>query len=147
MPQTPLTLQRLGRLLASERSLAVLLPQARRLAELNRLFARAVPAGVARVCRVAALQGDSVVVYCAHGAAAARLRSQARSLAEALSASGEAVHEVKVKVRADWVMPDRPAKPGMTTAALTAWSDLAASLPAGDLKTAVARLLRHQRRG
>lgn len=147
MAHPSLPLQRLRSLLAGERSLAVLLPQARRIHALNRVFARAVPPGVARVCRLVALQGDTAVVYCAHGAAAARLRSQTRSLAEALSAAGEPVHVVMVKVRADWAAPERPTKAGMAPAALAAWSELEAALPAGDLKRAVARLLRHQRRG
>lgn len=146
MPYPPPTLQRLRGLLASERALAVALPQARRLADLNRVFARAVPPGVARACRLVALQGDTAVFHCANGAAAARLRSQTRSLAAALSAVGDPVRVVMVKVRADWAAPERPVKVGMAPAALDAWAKLQASLPEGALKNAVTRLLRHQRR-
>lgn len=147
MAHPSLPLQRLRSLLAGERPLAVLLPQARRIVELNRVFARAVPPGVARACRLVALQGDTAVVYCAHGSAAARLRSQTRTLAAALSAAGDPVRVVMVKVRADWAAPERAEKAGMAPAALEAWAELQAALPEGPLKHAVTRLLRHQRRG
>lgn len=137
-------LQRVRGVLAGDRSLALLLPQARRLAELNRLFARAAPYGLARACRVAAVTGETALVYCSYGAAAARVRSQAKTLARALSAAGQTVSEIKVKVRADWAVPDRPAKQGMGKSALDAWHALDRALPPGDLKDAVKRLLEHQ---
>ncbi len=145
MAHPSLPLQRLRSLLAGERALAVVLPQARRLAELNRILSRSVPPGVARVCRLVALQGDTAVVFCAHGTAAARLRSQARSVAAALSATGDPVRTIQVKVRADWAMPEPPVKRGMAPTAIEAWADLQASLPEGALKDAVVRLLQHQR--
>jgi len=144
-PRRSSPLQRVGGILAEDRSLALLLPEARRLAELNRLFARVVPTGLARACRVAAVTGETALVYCGNGAAAARVRSQTRTLARALSAEGCAVSKIKVKVRADWAAPDRPAKQGMGESALSAWRALDASLPPGDLKEAVQRLLQHQR--
>ena len=144
-PRRSSPLQRVRGVLAEDRSLALLLPEARRLAELNRLFARVAPAGLARACRVAAVTGETALVYCGNGAAAARVRSQARTLARALSAEGRAVSEIKVKVRADWAAPDRPAKQGMGESALSAWRALDGSLPPGGLKEAVQRLLQHQR--
>ncbi len=137
-------LQPVRGVLAGDRSLALLLPEARRLAELNRLFATVAPSGLARACRVAAVTGETALVYCGYGAAAARVRSQAKTLARALSAEGRTVSEIKVKVRADWAVPDRPPKQGMGKAAIAAWHALDGSLPPGDLKDAVARLLRHQ---
>mgnify|MGYP005835450813 FL=1 len=142
---SPSPLQRVRGVLAEDRSLALLLPEARRLAELNRLFARVAPSGLARACRVAALTGETALVYCGYGAAAARIRSQAETLARALSAEGRTVSGIKVKVRADWAVTDRPAKQGMGKAALAAWHALDDALPPGDLKDAVERLLRHQR--
>jgi hypothetical protein len=131
--------------LAEDRALALLLPEARRLVELNRLFARVAPPGLAHACRVAALRGETALIHCGHGAAAARLRSQAKTLARALSAEGRAVTEIEVKVRADWAVPERPAKQGMGQPALAAWQALDGRLPPGGLKAAVQRLLRHQR--
>lgn len=136
---------RISALLAADRSFNLALPEARQLAELNRLFARVAPPGLTRACRVVALQGQTVLIYCSYGAAAARLRSQATTLAQALSTSARQITAIKVKVRADWPAPDKPAKPGMSEAALAAWHSLEQSLPPGELKGAVKRLLQHQR--
>jgi len=73
----PFPLVRLRGLLQADRSLAVALPEAERLAVLNRRFAGVVPKAVARACRVAAIQGDTALVFCANGAAASRVRAQA----------------------------------------------------------------------
>lgn len=137
-------LQRVHSVLARDRTLALLLPEARRLAELNRLFAKVAPPGLARACRVAAVTGETVLIYCSYGAAAARVRSQAKTLARALSTAGRTVRAIKVKVRADWVLPDKPAKQGMGKSALEAWHALDEALPPGDLKDAVKRLIEHQ---
>ncbi len=149
MPRQPLSspLRPVRGLLAEDRSLALLLPEARRLAELNRLFARITPPGLAEACRVAAVTGETALIYCGHGAAAARVRSQAKTLAHALSAAGRTVSAIKVRVRADWAAPDRPAKQGMGRSALEAWLALSRALPPGGLREAVERLLRHQRSG
>lgn len=141
---SPSPLQRVRGVLAEDRSLALLLPEARRLAELNRLFARAAPPGLAHACRVAALTGETALIHCGYGAAAARVRSQAETLARALSSGGRTVSAIKVKVRADWAAPERPVKQGMGDTALAAWHALDRALPPGELRDAVERLLRHQ---
>ncbi len=146
MPRPATTLVRVRGLLSEDRALAVLLPQARRLAELNRRFCRAVPKGLVQSCRVAALDGETAVIFCSHGAAAARLRNQAATVAKGLSTSGAAVSHIKVKVRADWQTPERPGKAGMNQAALDAWQSLETALPDGGLRSAVARLLGHHAR-
>ena len=133
-------------LLADAPALAVLLPEARRLAELNRLFIRRVPAGLARACRVVGLEGGNAVVHCSHGAAASRLRSQAGTVAAALAASDLEIAGLKVKVRADWATAERREKPGLGAGALKAGRELDAALPEGELKIAVRRLLHHHRR-
>jgi len=137
----PSTLVRLRGLLAAQRQLAVALPEARHMLGLNRSFAGVVPAAVARACSVARLQGETAVVYCGNGAAASRVRAQARGVAQALSRPDAPVTAVRVKVRADWAVPERPEKKGMPAAGLRAFRELDASLPQGALKAAVARLL------
>jgi Dna[CI] antecedent, DciA len=146
MSRASATLVRVRGLLSEERALAVLLPQARRLAELNRLFTRAVPKGVVQSCRVVAQDGETAVIYCSHGAAAARLRSQAATVAGALSASGAEVAGLRAKVRADWQTAERGEKAAMNAPALDAWRALEGSLPEGGLKAAVTRLLKHHGR-
>lgn len=141
----PFPLVRLHGLLAAERQFAVALPEAERMAGLNRRFAGVVPAAVARACAVAAIQGETAIVFCGNGAAASRVRAQAKGVARALSRAEAPVNSVRVKVRADWSVPERPEKTGMSAAGVRAFRDLDSVLPDGDLKAAVERLLAHRR--
>lgn len=137
----PSPLVRVRGLLQADAALAVALPEAERLAQLNRRFAGVVPKAVAAACRVAAIRDDAALVYCANGAAASRVRAQAKGVARALAGAGAQVTAVKVKVRADWSLPERPEKRDMPQAALGAFRELEHSLPDGALKEAVERLL------
>jgi hypothetical protein len=101
----PFPLVRLRGLLQAERQFAVALPEAERMHGLNRRFASVVPPAVARACWVAALQGEVALIYCANGAAASRVRAQAKGVASVLSRSDAPVSSIKVKVRADWSLP------------------------------------------
>jgi len=136
-------LARVRSLIAEDRALALLIPEAQRMQDLNRRFARAVTPAVARACKVMALQGETALVHCANGAAATRLRSQAVSVAKALATAQIPVDALKIRLRADWNRSAKPPKPGIRRAGLDAWLDLDASLPAGELKSAVDRLLAH----
>lgn len=141
----PSPFQHVRGLLHAERLFAVALPEAERLAELNRRFAALLPPSVARACRVAAVRDDSALVHCANGAAASRVRAQAKGIARALSRDDAPVTGVRVKVRADWALPPRAEKHDLPDAALRAFRNLDARLPAGELKQAVTRLLARRR--
>lgn len=145
MAYRPSPLQRIRGILRGDPMLAVALPEAERLRELNRRFAGVVPAAVARACRVAAIQGETALIYCANGAAASRVRSQATGVGRALTRAEAPVLAVKVKVRADWTVPEKREKPGLGMAALAAFRELDAQLPDGDLKAAVDALLARRR--
>ncbi len=143
----PSPLVRLRGLLQAERQFAVALPEAEQLASLNRSFAGVVPKAVARACRVAAIQSETAMVFCSNGAAASRVRAQAKGVAQALSRAGMPVTAVKVRVRADWTLPVLPEKQELPTTALRAFRELDDTLPEGDLKAAVERLLARRRTG
>ena len=145
MPRPPAQPLRLRSLLEGSPSLAALLPEAERLREFNRRLERAVGPQIARNCKVAALQGDTVVVYCGSGAAAARVRAQSVSVLRALALPGQTLADLKIKVRADWAAPVRADKPGMGREALAAWEALETQVHDDALKAAVTRLIRHQR--
>lgn len=115
------------------------------MAGLNHRFAGVVPEAVARACSVAAIQGETAIVFCGNGAAASRVRAQAKGVARALSRTDAPVSGVRVKVRADWSVPERPEKRDMSAAGVRAFRELDAALPEGDLKAAVERLLSHRR--
>ena len=141
MVYRPSPLIRLRSLLRDTPLLAVALPEAERMHELNRRFAGVVPAAVARACRVAAISGETALVYCANGAAASRVRSQATGVGRALTQPEVPVLAVKVKVRADWAQVEKPEKAELGPAALAAFRELDQALPEGDLKAAVDALL------
>lgn len=115
------------------------------MAGLNRRFAGVVPAAVARACSVAAIQGETAVIFCGNSAAASRVRAQAKGVAKALGRADAPVSGLRVKVRADWALPEPPEKRDMSAAGVRAFRELDAVLPDGDLKAAVERLLSHRR--
>ena len=147
MALRPSSLVSVRGLLRADTALAVILPEAERLVALNRRFADVVPKAVARACRVASIRDQTALVYCANGAAASRVRAQAKGVARALAQVGREVSAVKVKVNADWCVPDRPAKQGLSATALDAFHELENALPEGELKDAVERLLARHRPG
>ena len=142
----PTTLLRVRGLLRAQPQFAVALPEAEQLFGLNRRFAQMVPPAVARACRIAAVQGDVALVYCANGAAASRVRAQAKGVAGVLSRPEAPVNSLKVKIRADWSLPSLPEKHDIPEAGLNALSTLETSLPEGELKDALERLLSRRRR-
>jgi hypothetical protein len=140
-------MMRVRGLIAEDRALAVLLPEVERLRQLEARFRAAVSPALARACRVAAWQDGMALIHCANGAAAARVRSQATTLAKAMSTPAQPVEALKVKLRADWNRPAGREKPGMSRKALDAWGALESNLPEGGLKQSIDRLLRRQRSG
>lgn len=138
-------LVRVRGLLRENRQLAAALPEAESLRELNQRFAGVVPREVARACRVAALRGDTAMLFCANGAAASRVRAQAKGIARALTRDDAPVRSVSVKVRADWAPPPPPPRRELPASALRAFEALDHELPEGDLRTAVERLLARRR--
>lgn len=132
-------------LLQADRTLAIALPEAEQLAGLNRRLAAQLPQAIARACRVAGLQGETAVVFCANGTAASRVRAQSRSIAATLSTARSPVGAIRVKVRADWALPEPREKHDLSDAALTAFGSLEQSLPEGGLRDAVLALLERRR--
>ena len=132
-------------LLQAERAFAVALPEAEQLAGLNRRLAAQLPPAVARVCRMAGLQGDTAVVFCANSTAASRVRAQAKSLAAHLSTPRAPVSAIKVKVRADWTLPEPAEKQDLSESALKAFDSLERDLPEGGLRDAIHALLARRR--
>lgn len=138
----PSHFQRIRTLIGQDRVLAMLLPEARRLRELDGRLAKVLPRALAQSCRVAAVLDGEAQVMCGNGAVAARLRGQAARIAAALG-----VERIKVRMRADWASPPAREKPGLSRQALAAWDALERELPTGELKGAIDRLLDHHRRG
>ncbi len=139
-------LRRIRALIGEDRGLAVLLPEAERLREMDLRLGRALPRSVATACRLVAVANGEARVLCANGAAASRLRSLATTAAKALSSAACPVDRLRVRVEAGWSRPDRPEKKALGRSALAAWDELNRELPECELKAAVERLLSHQRK-
>ena len=142
-----LPLQPIRNVLDRDRNLALLLPAAKRLRELDRRLRRILPAPMARACRIVAVTDGEARITCDNGAAASRVRSLATTVARALSTEAAPVDRLRVRVGAEPARPERPAKPGLGHGALAAWMELDRELPDGGLKQAVDGLLRHHRPG
>jgi hypothetical protein len=139
--------QRVRALIGQDKTLAVLLPEARRLRALNLRLGRELPKAVAAACQVVAVTDGEALILCGNGTASARVRGMASTVARALSTDALPVDRLKVRVRADWARPDRPEKAGLGRGALKAWDTLEHELPEGALKSAIDRLLdRHRPR-
>lgn len=140
------TLQRIRGLIESERTLAVLLPEAERMAAIDRRLRALLPPRIGPRCRAMSVESGTLVVHCDNAAAASRLRSQAKSLAGALSTPKQPISDLRVRVRADWNRAEKPEKSGLGPEALEALDVFAGQLPDGALRTALTRMLDHQRR-
>ena len=72
----------LGTLFGDDDTMAPLVAQHRRLARLQHLFAETLPPGWEKLCRVAAIEGSTVIIAAANGAIATNLKAYAPRLLE-----------------------------------------------------------------
>lgn len=72
----------LGTLFGDDDTMAPLVAQHRRLAHLQHLFAETLPPGWEKLCRVAAIEGSTVIIAAANGAIATNLKAYAPRLLE-----------------------------------------------------------------
>mgnify|MGYP001370275104 CR=1 FL=1 len=143
----PVSADRLADLLARQMPVGVA-ARARALLSLQAEVDRALPAALVGHVRVRALDAGVLVLACASGAAASRLRQQAESLVIALAAAGVvAVDSIKVSVDPALLAPYRPhvEKAGLPANALNDFRRLNDTVGDGPLKAALSRLLRHHR--
>ncbi|HUW37526.1 MAG TPA: DciA family protein [Rhodocyclaceae bacterium] len=131
--------------LNADEAMARLAAHAGRLLSLQRLVQAAVPAALARACRVANYKLGVIVINADNGAVATKLRQLAPRLGDELRSNGVELSEIRVKVQ------PRDAAPAPSTGiSLSAISDrtkqgltsLSAELPQGSpLKEALERLV------
>lgn len=130
--------------LSAERELAVLLPEARRLLQLEACLA-GVLGRLARQTQIAGVRGETLWLQCANGSVATRLRTQERSILAAMTAAGVVVTAVKLRVRADVAWQPPRIKAAVSPKGLEALRAFQSGLPKDDaLGDAVQRLLAHQ---
>lgn len=141
--------QLLQRFLGSGDALARLKDHAARLMRLQTTLQGHLPPALAASCSVANLKDGTLVLLTDHGAAAARLKQLAPSLAAQLAASGLPVREVQVRVRlGGWKeAPRAPTQRTISETGTRSLEDFAASLPADSpLRESFERLVARSRR-
>lgn len=130
--------------LNSDEAMARLAAHAGHLQKLQQLFEKAVPAMLARSCRVANFKLGVVIIHAENGAAAAKLRQIAPSLSEDFRSRGEQVTEIRIKVQPlDIAAQQKPAPRAaiLGDAGRASIGRLSAALPEGPLRAALDALI------
>ena len=128
--------------------LARIVDRVNELQQLLNLVRRAVPPELAPLCQGVAWSGSVLVVGLPHGAAATRLRLAAPAILTTLQEAGWHASAILPRVQVDLNLasPERAHKSGMSSAAQSAFAELAQSLDDAGLRDAVLDLLRHQKK-
>jgi hypothetical protein len=141
MPPLP---QPLSRILAADPTLAAWDQRRRREQALTELIRRRLPRPLASRVRVADAEGPELGLAVDAGAIAAIVRQRTPDLLDALCTGGWQFTgiRVRVQVRSGAELPKKQIKNQPDRDALRPLAGLARELPAGPLKSALARLLR-----
>ena len=122
-----------------------------RVSRLQSSFADALPPGLNQSCRVAAVEGSTIIIAAANGAVAAKLKQMLPRLLEKFRQNKKQEQEVtviSVLVQPDYFQPEPPPKAGpprepMPSAML---AELAESLEDSPLKTTVEGIRKRRER-
>ena len=128
---------------------ASLLATAQNLLDAEREARQVLPTGIARVCRVARIDGHRMTLAVPSAAYASKLRQLTPRVVAQLNQAGRNVNEITVRVqgaliRNDTPPPARDIEP-LDTQALDAFGQLGGTLPPGPLRDAIQRLLKRHR--
>ena len=136
--------QPLSRILAADATVAAWDARRRREEALTGLIRRHLPRPLADRVRVADAEGSELMLAVEAGAIAAIVRHRTPDLLRALSSDGWQFTgiRVRVQVRTERPLPHKQMKNQPDRDSLRPLAGLARELPAGPLKTALARLLR-----
>lgn len=125
---------------------AQVLATARNLLEAEQEARHVLPPGIARVCRVARIEKQTVTLAVPSAAHASKLRQLGPRVLARLNGAGWNLNEITVRVQGALVQSatpqvDRTTEP-LGPAALDAFSQLDKALPPGPLSEAIQRLLK-----
>jgi hypothetical protein len=142
MPPSPTTPQA-HVFLTEAAPLRALNRQVQLLLNLQRVWQGIAPASLAAVSRMGQSEAGEIVLYCDHGAAAAKLRQLLPTLAAALRDKGipSSCMQVKVRARAQPVAPRAVPKREISHAGLETLAQLRDEIEAGSLQAALDHLL------
>ena len=138
-------------LMRDNEAIAPIHDRLQRIARLQHSFADVLPPGLNTSCRVAAVEGSTLVIAAANGAVAAKLKQMLPRLLEKFSQNKKQEQEVtaiSVLVQPDFFQPEPAPRTGpprepMPTAML---AELAESLEDSPLKTTVEKIRKRRER-
>jgi hypothetical protein len=116
--------------------------EARRLADLDRAYRRAVPDGLAKASGVSHVEAGTVYLWADGGAVGAKLRQLAPTVLVTLRKLAPDCRAVRVTVRVDGtqIVPSRSVRRQMGAGGAAALQELARTLPPTPLSAALSRL-------
>ena len=142
-------LHTIGKLLGASEELKALSAKTRRLRELQTLYFGSAPRELAGSSRVKNLRAGTLLISADNAAVAAKLRQLAPTLLASLRKNEAEITGIRVEVqvsgrRSERVTPSR--KMPLTADAIQEFDTLAKRMPNGDLKAALARLVKHHKK-
>lgn len=141
-------LHTIGKLLGASDELKALSARARRLGELQMLYSRSAPRELAAASRVKSYRAGTLVVSADNAAVAAKLRHLAPRLLTWIKNTDQEVTGIRIEVQVGGAAHERVPRSKkilLTPDAIEKFEELSKRVPNGDLKSAIANLVRHHR--
>jgi hypothetical protein len=141
-------LHTLGNLLVATDELKALTAGVRRMQKLQSLYARTAPRDLAKSSRVKSCEAGTLLVSADNAAVASKLKQLAPRLLVSIRENEAEITKIRIEVQVGGRAPGRvyqPQKKALTPGTLSKLDGLAAGMPEGSLKSALARLVRRQR--
>ena len=142
-------LHAISKLLGATEGLKALSVRMRRLRELQILYVRSAPGELASASRVKNLRAGTLLVSADNAAVAAKLKQQAPTLLASIRKTEAEVTGLRIEVQVSGLARERPPKSGkkpLSPDAVQKFDELAKRVEDGDLKTALANLVRRHKR-
>lgn len=141
-------LNKIGNLLGSAAELKALSARVRRMRELQTLYLRSAPRELGVSSRVKTYRAGTLLIAADNAAVAAKLKQLAPSVLASIRKTEADITGIRIEVQVTAAMHERPRKPeknALSADAIGKFEELAKRVPAGDLKSALANLVRHHR--
>ena len=142
-------LHAIGKLLVATDELKALSARMRRLLELQTLYARSAPRELANASRVKNLRTGTLLVSADNAAVAAKLKQLAPTLLASIRKTEAEITGLRIEVQVSGAAHERAPeskKKALSPDAVQKFDELAKQVEDGDLKTALANLVRRHKR-
>jgi hypothetical protein len=142
-------LKTIGSLLGATDELKTLTAGTRRLRELQTLYVGSAPRDLGRSSRVRNLRGGTLLISADNAAVATKLRHLAPTLLAAIRKSEPQITGLKIEVQVSGAPQERvpqSKKSPLSADAIQEFDALSKRVPDGNLKSALARLVRHHKK-